>query len=85
MSAPGSTVDWNAIILDLLAKRAPSATICPSDAARLGDPAAWRARMGEVRAAAADLADAGDVEVTQHGVVVNIRTARGPVRIRRRR
>ena len=71
-------------ILDLLACRAPGLTICPSEAARAltasgGD---WRARMGDVRAAAGVLADRGALEVTQSGRVVDVRTARGPVRLR---
>ena len=74
-------------ILDLLARRAPGLTICPSEAARalVPDDGDWRARMHEVRAAAAVLADRGALEVTQSGRVVDVRTARGPVRLRLRR
>jgi hypothetical protein len=71
-------------ILELLGRRAPGATICPSEAARAIDPDGWRARMDEVREAAFALADAGDVEITQRGTVVDGRTARGPIRLRRR-
>jgi len=60
-----------------------AATACPSEVARRLDPAAWRDRMDEVRAAAAALAAAGELEVTQRGVVVDIGSARGPVRLRR--
>jgi hypothetical protein len=38
--------------------------------------------MDDVRAAAARLADRGEVEVTQRGRKVDVGTARGPVRIR---
>ena len=72
-------------LLGLLARRRPGATICPSEAARAlagDDPAAWRPLMPAVREAAAALADEGRVEVTQRGVVVDGRTARGPVRVR---
>jgi len=69
-------------IRGLLAQRATGATICPSEAARALDPDAWRARIDEVREAAFALADAGEIEVTQHGAVVDGRTARGPVRLR---
>ncbi|TYP87961.1 DUF3253 domain-containing protein [Blastococcus xanthinilyticus] len=70
---------------ELLAGRRPEASICPSEAARAVDPAGWRELMPEARAAAGRLADAGVVEVTQGGEVVDVGTARGPVRIRRPR
>ena len=72
-------------ILDLLARRAASATICPSDAAReVGDDDSWRELMGPAREAAQRLVERGEVEVTQGGQVVDLTTARGPIRIRRR-
>ncbi|GAA4709292.1 DUF3253 domain-containing protein [Nocardioides conyzicola] len=70
-------------ILDLLADRRPGATICPSDAARSVGGADWRPLMDPARAAAQRLVDAGEVVVTQRGQVVDLATARGPVRIRR--
>ncbi|WP_448641473.1 DUF3253 domain-containing protein [Geodermatophilus sp. URMC 63] len=70
-------------IEELLATRAPGATICPSEAARAVDPAGWRDLMPAARAAAGRLAAAGAVEVTQRGTVVDVATARGPVRVRR--
>ncbi|WP_374455462.1 DUF3253 domain-containing protein [Nocardioides sp.] len=74
-----------AAILDLLSRRAPTATICPSDAARaVGDEDSWRDLMDPAREAAARLVDRGEVEVTQGGREVDLATARGPVRIRRR-
>lgn len=72
-------------IAELLARRRPEASICPSEAARAVDPARWRDLMPEARSAAGRLADAGAVEVTQDGAVVDVRGARGPVRIRRPR
>ena len=68
----------------LLDARAAGATICPSEAARAVDPDGWRDLMPAARAAAGRLADQGVAEVTQGGEVVDVRTARGPVRIRRR-
>ncbi|SOC51726.1 Protein of unknown function [Blastococcus aggregatus] len=68
---------------ELLDLRRPGTTICPSEAARRVDPAEWRELMPAARAAAGRLAAAGQVEVTQGGVVVDVATARGPVRIRR--
>jgi hypothetical protein len=71
-------------ILDLLAARRPGATICPSDAARAVGEEDWRPLMDAARAAAQRLVDAGQVDVTQAGHVVDLASARGPVRIRRR-
>ena len=70
-------------ILDLLAQRRDGATICPSDAAREVRPDDWRDHMDAARAAAQRLVDSGDVEITQGGEVVDLSTARGPIRIRR--
>ena len=86
-SYPGIMASSAAIeqtILELLARRTVDATICPSEAARALWPApAWRERMDEVRAVAFALADAGELEITQHGEVVDGRSARGPIRLRR--
>jgi len=71
-------------ISDLLDLRRAGATICPSEAARHVDADDWRDLMPAARAAAGRLAAAGQVEVTQGGTVVDVATARGPVRIRRR-
>jgi hypothetical protein len=68
----------------LLDDRRPGATICPSEAARAVDPEGWQELMPAARAAAGRLAAAGQVEVTQRGEVVDVATARGPVRVRRR-
>ena len=68
-------------ILGLLSERRDGATICPSEAARaLGDD--WRPLMQPVRDTAAAMADAGRLEVTQSGRVVDPRAARGPIRLR---
>ncbi|MFJ9637839.1 DUF3253 domain-containing protein [Streptomyces sp. NPDC101178] len=73
-------------ILELLDGRAPTATICPSDAARAvydGDDDGWRALMEPARRAARRLVAAGEVEVTQGGRPADPDAARGPIRIRR--
>ena len=70
-------------VLDLLSRRAPTSTICPSDAARAVGGETWRDAMPLARDVAARLADDGVVEVRQHGERVDVRTARGPVRIAR--
>ncbi|MFJ7337552.1 DUF3253 domain-containing protein [Streptomyces sp. NPDC101110] len=74
------------VILDLLDRRAATASICPSDAAREayeGDDDGWRALMEPTRRAAWRLMEAGRVEVTQAGRPVTKTEARGPLRIRR--
>ena len=68
-------------ILELLARRADGATICPSEAARaLSDD--FRPLMAPVRETAYAMADDGRLEVTQSGRVVDGRTARGAIRLR---
>ncbi|WP_030760961.1 MULTISPECIES: DUF3253 domain-containing protein [unclassified Streptomyces] len=75
-------------ILELLERRGPTATICPSDAARAvyvgDDDDGWRALMEPTRRAARRLVTAGEVEITQGGRPVDPDKARGPIRIRRR-
>ncbi|BEP15437.1 hypothetical protein acdb102_37480 [Acidothermaceae bacterium B102] len=83
-----------AAILALLDARARSATICPSEAARVvaasapASPAGddgWRDLMEPARAAARRLVARGEVEITQGGqVVIDPSRAKGPIRIRRR-
>ncbi len=76
------------VILELLERRGPTATICPSDAARAaysGKGDGWRALMEPVRGAARRLVRSGQVDITQRGRPVDPETARGPIRIRRHR
>ncbi len=73
-------------ILDLLAQRARTSTICPSDAARAvggEDEDAWRDLMEPARRAARRLVDRGEVVITQGGMVVDPSTATGAIRIRK--
>jgi len=73
-------------ILDLLAQRARTSTICPSDAARAvggDDEETWRALMEPARRAARRLVDRGEVVITQGGKVVDPSTAKGAIRIRK--
>jgi hypothetical protein len=72
-------------IRELLAARAASASICPSEAARAVGGEQWRELMEPARRAARRLVAAGEVEITQRGEVVDPSTARGPIRIRRAR
>ncbi|WP_154096971.1 DUF3253 domain-containing protein [Microbacterium testaceum] len=72
-----------ASIRELLAARDADKTICPSEAARAVGGDGWRDLMQPARDAARSLVELGEVEVTQKGEVVDVTTARGPVRIRR--
>lgn len=72
-------------ILMLLAQREPSATICPSEAARAVCGEAFRSAMEPARAAARRLVARGEIEITQRGRVVDPSTVRGPIRLRRKR
>ena len=72
----------------LLADRARTATLCPSEAARQVAGATereWRPLMEPARMAARRLVARGEVEVLQGGQVVDPSTAKGPIRIRRSR
>ncbi len=72
-------------ILELLDARAGGATLCPSEAARRVGGDEWRASMEFARRAARRLVARGEVEITQAGRVVDPSTAKGPIRVRRRR
>ncbi|OZM70068.1 S-adenosylmethionine tRNA ribosyltransferase [Amycolatopsis antarctica] len=65
-----------------LARCAPGATACPSEVARALRTEGWRELMAPVRAVAARLAEAGELEFTSSGAVVDPAAARGPVRLR---
>ena len=69
-----------AVILELLDRRGPGKTICPSDAARALAGNDFRRLIDTARAAAVELVGEGKIEVTQGGDVVDIAQARGPVR-----
>ncbi len=71
-------------LLDLLGARAATATVCPSEAARrVGTEDTWRDLMEPARRAARRLVAAGEVEITQGGMVVDPSTAKGPIRVRK--
>lgn len=74
--------ELRAAILDLLARRRPGASVCPSEVARESGQTEWRALMPAIRAAAASLAQDGLIIVTQNGEVLCPRSEwRGPVRL----
>ena len=71
-------------ILNLLERRAPNASICPSEAARAVGGDDWRALMESARDAARELARRGRVQITQRGSVLDPGGPwHGPIRIRR--
>lgn len=74
-----------ATILELLSAAGASATICPSDAARVVGGDDWNDLIEPARRAARRLVASGEVDITQGGRVVDPSTARGPIRIRRHR
>ncbi len=71
-----------AALCDKLSRVRTGGTVCPSDAARAVSPDDWRRLMGPAREAARRLVDAGGAEITQGGEVVDLDTARGPIRVR---
>ncbi len=72
-------------LLELLAKRAGGATVCPSDVARVLAPQDWRPLMPQVRRVAAALAAEGRLRVTRGGVEVDAESGGGPIRLGRTR
>ncbi len=73
-----------ATLVALLAQRPATASICPSEAARAVG-ADWQPCMERARMAARRLVAAGVAEITQGGAVVDPSSAKGPIRVRRRR
>jgi hypothetical protein len=70
-------------ILELAARRGPSSSICPSDAARAVGGDDWRDLMDDARDVARALARDGEVVITQGGEVLDPDAAwHGPIRIR---
>ncbi|WP_197408473.1 DUF3253 domain-containing protein [Kocuria rhizophila] len=69
-----------ATIRALLRHRAGK-TICPSDVARTLGGEQWRDLMPQIRDVAGDMADMGEITVTQKGETVDPCTARGPIRL----
>jgi hypothetical protein len=70
-----------AAILELVEKRGPGKSICPSEAARAVYPADWRGRMRQVRSAAVHLARHGDITILRKGKPVDPDDFRGVYRL----
>lgn len=78
--------DIRRAIEELLNKRLPSATVCPSEAARVLAPQAWRPLMSQVRSVAVSMAKDGALNITQGGAAVELdQPLSGPIRLGRPR
>ena len=75
--------DIEKAITALLNERAPSSSICPSEAARRLFSDDFRGRMEDVRRAARRMAARGEVVITQKGRPVEPAGFRGAIRIAR--
>lgn len=74
-------------VLELLISRGPGRTICVSEAAQTLATRSgyhWHDLMRPVRVVSARLVESGLVEALQQEEIVDIRVARGPVRLRLR-
>jgi hypothetical protein len=72
-------------ILRQTSAHGPDRSICPSEVARAlagGDDGPWRPLMAPVRRAAAELAQAGRIEILRKGKPVPPKAMRGVVRLR---
>jgi hypothetical protein len=73
--------DRLAATIRALLRHRDGTTICPSDAARVVGGASWRDLVAVAREVAHALVEQDVVVVQQKGVAVDVREARGPVRI----
>jgi hypothetical protein len=84
--SPGTDLQLEAAILELLAERGRDKTICPSEAAKqVGGKDTrhdWESLMEPARAAARRLVAADRIVITQKGRIVDPSTAKGPIRLR---
>ena len=69
----------------LLDGRSPSASVCPSEAARAVGSDDWSELMEPARMAARRLVAMGRAEITQGGQVIDPSRFKGPIRVRRPR
>jgi hypothetical protein len=79
-----TSAELESAILRLLDERGPGKTICPSEAARAVGHAEWKPLMEPARAAASRLVEAGKIDVTQKGHVIDLAHVKGPIRLRLR-
>ena len=77
-------LDYRNRILELLEARGPDKTICPSELLS-GEDKQDSTLMEHVRASSRMLVSQQLIEFTQHGVVVDPTSAKGPIRLRLKR
>lgn len=69
------------VLRELAAESGADKTFCPSEAARRLDAKSWRRWMEPVRAAAAEMVEAGELRCTQRGHPVDPIGSHGPIRL----
>lgn len=69
-------------ILSTATHRGAEKSTCPSEIARMLFPNGWREHMKDVLNVAIDLHKKGNVVITQKGVPVDVKSFKGPVRIK---
>ncbi len=69
-------------IFQLLAKRGPGKSICPSEVARNIAPDTWRSWMDLVRSVAVELAKKNEILITHSDKVLSPDQIKGPIRLR---
>ena len=85
---PSSTPDSDirsevcSMILDILRKRGPGKTCCPSEIPRKLFPREWREYMELTRCVTWELVREDVLEVCQKGEVVTKESIKGPIRLR---
>ena len=70
------------VMWELLSKRGPQKSICPSEVAKKCFPEGWRIHMEVVRKVAYEWAEEGKVMITQKGIPVDPARVKGPIRIK---
>ena len=70
------------LILEILLRRDPGKTICPSEVARSLYPENWREEMEHVREIARVLVSEGEIVITQKGIEVDPENFKGAIRLR---
>jgi hypothetical protein len=72
-----------AAVRRIVQQRGPDASACPSDVARALSPGQWRELMPQVRAVASQMAQQGEIEISQRGRAVSpVGPWKGPIRLR---
>jgi hypothetical protein len=70
------------LILEMLLRRDPGKTICPSEVARSLYPENWREEMEHVREVSRALVREGKIVITQKGQEVDAENFKGAIRLR---